>query len=53
MTVDILYTFLSYRLIGSNDDIVEARIMKLARLNASVANVLTCLDQRKRRGGHR
>lgn len=40
--VDIFYGFLEYRALSGNDDIVEGRIMHLARLDNEVATVLTC-----------
>lgn len=51
--VDIFYTFLDYRTVSCNDDIVKKRIMQLSCLDSWVATVFTYFEQREKRGQYR
>lgn len=52
ISVDIFYAFLHYRSLSEEDDIVEMCILQFTRFDARVATLLTCSEQRKKRGGH-
>lgn len=53
ISVDIYVAFLDYRPLSDNDYIVKCGITSLTCLDASVATVLTCLEQMEKYGAYR
>lgn len=53
ISADIIYNFLDYRRLSGNTHILQGSTTQLARLDVYVTIVLTCLEQREKRGRHR
>lgn len=53
ISADMYYAFLYYRTRSDNDNIVEGKMMQLARNDDLVTTVLTSLEKRGRGGAHR
>lgn len=52
LSVNSSYAFLEYIIVSDNDHIVEKSIIQQARLDVSIAIVLTCLYHGESNNGH-